>query len=376
MHTQQRQQTTDLLKQRACHRALFTQLDSIKWLTGYSQPLNIGLNPFEALNPLLWYENGTFTLIVLDAYAPLAKDFAEQSNCRVITYEGYTIQKPITTHENLLEALDKAIGNMPPRDVIGVEQRALLYSVRTFIKDLGTDLETIDDWLVDLRSVKTNEELTLLRRNFNLVDLGQQVAREQCLVGQREIDVWTSVHAVINREVGMPIFLGNDCIVGYRAPNNVGGLPQDFVIKDDSALIVDLSTVWGGYWSDSCGTYYPIEPTSKQKELHRYVQDALEFAISLVKPSVKAREIDEKVREFITKGGYPVYPHHTGHGVGASAHEQPRIVPYNDMPLREGMVIMLEPGIYYPGETSVRLEDAVLVTADGAEKLTTFAKHW
>jgi Xaa-Pro dipeptidase len=206
--------------------------------------------------------------------------------------------------------------------------------------------------------------------------LGQQIAREQCLVGQREIDVWTSVHAVINREVGTPIFLGNDCIVGYRAPNNVGGLPQDFVIKDDSALIVDLSTVWGGYWSDSCGTYYPIEPTSKQKELHRYVQDALDFAISLVKPGAKAHEIDAKVREFIAKGGYPVYPHHTGHGVGASAHEHPRIVPYNDMALREGMVIMLEPGIYYPGETSVRLEDAVLVTADGAEKLTTFAKHW
>jgi Xaa-Pro aminopeptidase len=83
-----------------------------------------------------------------------------------------------------------------------------------------------------------------------------------------------------------------------------------------------------------------------------------------------AREIDQKVRDFIAQAGYPVYPHHTGHGVGASGHEAPRIVPYNDEVLQEGMVIMLEPGIYFPGETGVRLEDAVLVNAGGAELLT------
>ncbi|MCB0162029.1 MAG: M24 family metallopeptidase, partial [Caldilineaceae bacterium] len=63
-------------------------------------------------------------------------------------------------------------------------------------------------------------------------------------------------------------------------------------------------------------------------------------------------------------------PHHTGHGVGVSGHEEPRIVPYNDRVLAEGMVILLEPGIYLPGVTGVRQEDALLVTADGATLLT------
>jgi Xaa-Pro aminopeptidase len=76
------------------------------------------------------------------------------------------------------------------------------------------------------------------------------------------------------------------------------------------------------------------------------------------------------VRQFIAAAGYPVYPHHTGHGVGVTGHEAPRIVPYNNEVLAEGMVIMLEPGIYLPGETGVRLEDALLVTATGAEVLT------
>jgi Xaa-Pro aminopeptidase len=72
----------------------------------------------------------------------------------------------------------------------------------------------------------------------------------------------------------------------------------------------------------------------------------------------------------MANAGYPVYPHHTGHGVGVSGHEAPRLVPYNDEVLEEGMVIMLEPGIYLPGETSVRLEDAVLIQRNGVEVLT------
>jgi Xaa-Pro aminopeptidase len=94
----------------------------------------------------------------------------------------------------------------------------------------------------------------------------------------------------------------------------------------------------------------------------------------LVKPGAVARAIDSAVREFMRKAGYPVYPHHTGHSLGVTAHEDPRIVPYNVMQLEENMVVMLEPGIYFPGETSVRLEDAVLVTSDSAKILSAHDK--
>ncbi len=94
------------------------------------------------------------------------------------------------------------------------------------------------------------------------------------------------------------------------------------------------------------------------------------MGISLVQPGAVARDIDRQVREFIAAKGYPVYPHHTGHGVGVSGHEAPRLVPYSEEVLQAGMVIMLEPGIYFPGQTGVRLEDALLVTPTGAELLT------
>ena len=167
--------------------------------------------------------------------------------------------------------------------------------------------------------------------------------------------------------------LGNDCVVGHRR-GNIGGWPLDYPIKENDALIIDLSTVLHGYWSDSCATYYASTPTPKQAAMHRTVALALEFAISLVRPGAVVQEIDHQVRQFISDAGYPVYPHHTGHGVGVSGHEAPRIVPYNKERLQQGMVILLEPGIYFPGETGVRLEDAVLVTSDGAEVLTTHDK--
>jgi Xaa-Pro aminopeptidase len=76
------------------------------------------------------------------------------------------------------------------------------------------------------------------------------------------------------------------------------------------------------------------------------------------------------LRDYLQQQGYPVYPHHTGHGLGVTYHEEPRIVPYNTLTLEAGMVLAIEPGIYLPDEVGVRLEDVVLVTSDGCERLT------
>lgn len=119
-------------------------------------------------------------------------------------------------------------------------------------------------------------------------------------------------------------------------------------------------------------TYYADGPTPQQVKTHRFIQSALDYAISLVKPGAVARDTDAAVRAFVAGGGYPVYGHHTGHSVGVGPHEEPRIAPYDTTVLQPGMVILLEPGAYWPGDTGCRLEDALLVTADGCEILTHF----
>jgi Xaa-Pro aminopeptidase len=374
-HSEQRQRTTDLLKAQGVSRALFASPHSMTWLTGFAPMIELGsLHPFAGGPSLVWYEDGHFTLIAVDAYAGLVAPLDGEPALSFITYPGYTIQQPITSGARLTALLREQFGGISGG--VGVEMQHLpLLLAQTLLGSPTITLQPIDDWLVPLRRVKTDVELAKLRRNFALTDLGHKIARQETQTGKREIDVWSAVHAALMREVGGRVALGNDCVANTRRENNIGGAPEDVMLGEGDSLTVDLSTIHQGYWSDSCMTYYTQQPSAQQAKAHQTAREALEYGISLVKPGVVAKDLDQKIRAFIEKAGYPVYPHHTGHAVGVSPHESPRIVPYNDEVLAAGMVIMLEPGIYIPGEISVRIEDGLLITADGVEVLTSHDKR-
>ena len=376
-HTEQRQRTHALLQEKGIARALFTNINSVKWLTGFAPPVQLGPNFFLGGPPLVWYEDGHFTLVLLDGHASAAANLAGAPDCTVLTYLGYTIQQPIVGGDRLREAVEPLLRQSGGAGAIGVEQQDTTMLLAQLLDQAllpRAPLTPIDGWLVPLRAVKSTAEIQKLRDNFRLTDIGHAAARQAVQAGKREIDVWAAVHSAIQQAAGERVALGNDCVVGYRQ-NNIGGWPGDLEIRPHDNVIVDLSTIVHGYWSDSCATYYAGEPTPEQVKLHKTCEAALDFATSLVKPGAVAREIDQKVRQFMGNAGYAVYPHHTGHGVGVTGHEEPRIVPYNDWVLEAGMVIMLEPGAYFPGQFGARLEDGMLVTADGAEVLTTHDKR-
>ena len=362
MHDEQRQRAHDLLKARGIERAVFASPASVTWLTGFTPPLQTGPNPFAGGPPLVWYAGGEWTLIVLDGQA----EAALTSGCHVVSYLGYTIEEPIDGSGHFMAALRKVAG-APGPSRIGVEERALLLFLRAALPNAATPIP-IDGILTPLRVIKTAEELAKLRATFALTDVGQAAARKAVRPGKTEIDVWSATHTAIQKAAGRRVPLGNDCTVGRRAHS--GGWPLEVEIQPGDSFVVDLSTQLHGYWSDSCATYYAGEPSERQVAMHRTVTEALELAISLVRPGVVASTIDRQLRIFMAAAGYPVYFHHTGHGIGVTQHEEPRIVPYNTMQLEPGMVIMLEPGIYFPDETAIRLEDAVLVTESGSEILT------
>lgn len=376
-HTEQRQRTHALLQEKGMARALFTNINSVKWLTGFAPPVQLGPNFFLGGPPLVWYEDGHFTLVLLDGHAGAAAHLAGAPDCTVLTYPGYTIQQPIAGGDRLREVVEPLLRQRGGAGAIGVEQQDTTMLLAQLLDQAlrnHTPLIPIDGWLVPLRAVKSAAEIQKLRDNFRLTDIGHAAARQAVQAGKREIDLWTAVHSAIQQAAGERVALGNDCVVGYRQ-NNIGGWPGDLEIRPHDNVIVDLSTIVHGYWSDSCATYYAGEPTPEQVKLHKTCEAALDFATSLVKPGAVAREIDQQVRQFMSNAGYAVYPHHTGHGVGVTGHEEPRIVPYNEWVLEAGMVIMLEPGAYFPGQFGARLEDGMLVTADGAEVLTTHDKR-
>jgi Xaa-Pro aminopeptidase len=132
-----------------------------------------------------------------------------------------------------------------------------------------------------------------------------------------------------------------------------------------------------GYCSDCTRTY--VAGGSADPEFLRYYDvllTAQKAACDAVRPGVTAASVDAAARDIITDGGYGEYfVHRTGHGIGLEEHEEPWIVPGNDTELAEGMAFSIEPGIYLPGRHGARIEDIVVVTADGVERLDTGSRE-
>ena len=161
-----------------------------------------------------------------------------------------------------------------------------------------------------------------------------------------------------------------DLVSGSRTAA-VGGNPDSSTLQRGDLVITDLVPRYNGYWGDTCNTCAVGEASPEQQRIFQGVKTALDDAINQVKSGLRACDLDSHLRQRIAKLG-GAYPHHSGHGLGVTFHEEPRIVPYNQSKLRAGMVIALEPGIYFEGKWGLRLEHTILVTEAGAEVLSKF----
>ncbi|HEX2979395.1 MAG TPA: Xaa-Pro peptidase family protein [Anaerolineaceae bacterium] len=367
MHEIQRQQAEIVFQEKGVEAALFASLFSVTWLTGYAPSVHLGPEPTAGGPALLWFSGGAWTLIVTDR----EEGQARQSGCQVAVYPGMTLTEPLNGPAHLADRLRETVESSQIKGNVGVEEQSLPVFQSSALRDAlprGTQVLPIDGWFNAVRAVKTSEEIEKIRASLRLSRVGHAAARGLQLAGQREIDVWTAVQSAVEREAGEQLALGNNCFVGRRAEGG-GGFPSTEKIRPDDTLILDLSARRAGYWGASTVTYPAGRSSAEQSRMFQVVKNGLDLAISLAKPGAIPREIDRSVRETITQAGYPDYPHHTGHGVGASGHEEPRITPYNQAPLQPGMIVALEPAVYLPGQAGVRLEHVVLITNQGNEIL-------
>lgn len=154
------------------------------------------------------------------------------------------------------------------------------------------------------------------------------------------------------------------------------GEPGDDRIADGQALLFDFGTTVDGYASDITRTFYVGQPSARLREVYAVVEAANTAGRAAAGPGVPAQEVDRATRRVIEDAGFGAYfTHRTGHGLGLEAHEHPNIVEGNTQVLEPGMVFTVEPGIYLPGEVGVRIEDDVVITAAGAESLSTFPRE-
>jgi Xaa-Pro aminopeptidase len=356
------------LKQRKLSAALLSNPHTLTWLTGYAPPIETGPSPFEGGPALGWYADGRITLVLSDAEAAAGK----ATGAAVQEYVSYTIEAPLAGTHNQAEAVSRALsGSRALKSPVGVEMNQLAAPLYAAVQEAlpSARLQPLDGLLDPLRAVKSPPVLDRIRAALALCDLAQAETKKLLAPGKTELEVWTAVRARLELQAGGRLPVLADFVAGARTAE-IGGLPGRYALQPGDALIADIVPRLDGYWGDNAGTHFVGEPTAELRKMHAIVLDALRQGLQAVKPGVKACDLDRLLRSLIRDQGYPVYPHHSGHGLGTSYHEEPRLVPYNQISLEPGMVVALEPGIYVPGTGGVRLEDVVLVTAGGCEVLT------
>ncbi len=224
--------------------------------------------------------------------------------------------------------------------------------------------------IAELRMRKDAAEVAELRAAGAAIDRVHARMGEFLKPGRTEARAGADIAAAIVEEGHTEVAF---VIVG-SGPN--GASPHhdvsDRVIESGDVVVIDIGGRLGsGYYSDSTRCYaVGAEPPASVRESYAVLQDAQARSVAAVRPGVTAEQVDAAAREPITDAGLGErFIHRTGHGIGLDVHEEPYIVSGSPRPLEPGMAFSVEPGVYLEGEWGARIEDIVVVTADGAESL-------
>jgi Xaa-Pro aminopeptidase len=220
-----------------------------------------------------------------------------------------------------------------------------------------------------LRAVKDEGELALLARACEITTAAFETVVDRLKPGITERDVAWSLQAAI-RDLGGD-GLAFDSIVAFGAASAVPHhQPTDRQLEHGDLVKLDFGAQLGGYHADMTRTVVAGRAATWQRDLYLQVETIQAKCRAAVRPGVLPAALDRHAREAITATGHEV-AHGLGHGVGLQIHEQPMLVARSTAPaLAVGTTLTIEPGIYLPNLGGVRIEDTMVVTAQGAEALT------
>jgi Xaa-Pro aminopeptidase len=224
-----------------------------------------------------------------------------------------------------------------------------------------------------LRQCKDGDEIAQIREAIRIAERAFAMFRAMLRPEDCEKDLADALEMYVRRAGGTESSFPAIVAVGARAalPH---APPTARRVVEDPLLLVD----WG-----ACGAFYKSDLTrvlwrrqkgadsGKLEQVFEIVLEAQRRAIAAVRPGALGSDVDAAARSYIAEAGYGSYfTHGLGHGIGLQIHEGPALRPTSTTVLQPGMVVTIEPGIYLPGWGGIRIEDDVVVTADGVEVLT------
>lgn len=368
------ERTRQALKELGLECALFTDFYNVSYLTGYRFFFENGPSPFT--------ENRAAALFIPDEVVLIAEGAEETLEADGWTLRGQSFTGYSYVQGNLpLEAFRAAVlaaieQSGIRRGRIGCERSTLPAAVEEALRTNYPELTWVDLPYMTMRmvrAVKSAAEIAMLTACAQLAEVGQEAVRQAVQkAGNTEIEIYNQAKAAMEAHIGGRFALQSALHAGINTQSPFPGMPTNYVTQLGDLIISDMVPYYQGYWADTCSTYVvggPEAITDQHRKLLQVVQEAFALGFEAARPGVSAGQIDQIVRDYLAKYGY-YYPHHTGHGVGVSNQDEPRIIIGATVPLEVNMVVVIEPPAYVKNWGGLRLERMFRITADGAELLS------
>lgn len=288
--------------------------------------------------------------------------------------------KVVISSKGILNAVGDWLESLPKRTrgrALGIEsEHVTIADSKRLAKGLPTGLgmRAASGLVEKLRMVKDDCELEQIRAAVRIGATLFERALEVLRPGVKEVEVAAEMEYAARlagaEEMSFPTIITS----GARSALPHGRASSQ-VIERGGFVVCDFGVILSGYCSDQTRTVWVGDLVDEARVAYEAVREAQVAAVRAVRPGARVGEVDAAARKVLTDEGFgPNFSHSTGHGVGLEIHEAPRVANGQKEVLKPGMVITIEPGVYFPGKWGIRIEDMVVVTATGCEVLTPTSK--
>lgn len=266
-----------------------------------------------------------------------------------------------------------------PYNKIGINGEVTLGFFQTLVNDFpDKEIVVINGMVESLRLIKTDAEINKIRKAIAISEQSfKEVVAKYLQPGFSERDIKAHLEC-------QQILNGADdyAFQSIVASGENGAKPHadfsDRIINNNELVTIDFGCFYQGYCSDITRTLLVGETISDESlQIYNLVKECNELQIKALRPGVSCQAIDQIGRDFFKQHGVlEAFMHGTGHGIGLDYHEGPYLNQTDTTILQPGMIVTIEPGLYFEGLGGVRIEDDVLITEDGYEVLTTLSKDY
>lgn len=256
---------------------------------------------------------------------------------------------------------------------LGIEfKHVTLLQKQKYDEQLDLELMPVDDIVYKLRQIKTEEEIAGMRRGAEITEKAFLNAVSKMKPGVSEQDIYAEILYSIHKQGAEPSF---PPVVAFgRNTGEPIWTPSSARLQEHDWAMIDMGVRLDSGCTDFTRTISVGGLEEKRELIYNIVRSANDAALEAIAPGVSAKAVDKAARDVIEAAGYGnCFEYATGHGVGYSVHELPRML-HSEIPLEIGNVVTIEPGIYIRGSFGARAEDMVVVTENGCESFYTLSK--